>query len=332
MNYQSILLTSFLFISIVSFSQDNNSPKTTRTTADIKKIISSITGSNSHPNEGFRLYTFSEDFTKCTYLWFSSGKEVTPSFHIDRSALGHTFFLPKPDTLEKSEIGENLISAVFPEGGALAFSLNIASIVTRKKGDTIVIFTPKRKAYDGQMSGIRSFFTPFRQLLHVWQIPDGYYFHDYNCNRPGKWTREEQTLTYLGTDVNNLVFDIKVLPNHLNAGKLSGRSVEYLHTVFAKGNSFELTIYDPAVEDKDAVSVFFNGEKVISNLVVTQHPASFILPLTKMENRLVVYIEDTGKYDPNTTAIKINEMDTPLLLSPDLEHSQGVIIKKKIGK
>lgn len=316
----------------LNLSAQSTQPYNAQRAEELKKIKNMLIDTNGRQNYGFRMNAFNSDFSQYSYLWFSSGKENTPSFNLDKKYIQKTVFLPEPLQMEQSDISQDMVSAVFPEGGALAISENIPVNNVRRRVDTVIIFTPGRRTYDGSIAGIKSYFTPFKKLCHVWLIPEGFHYFSYTCNRAGNWIKQGNLLTFVAEEINNVFFEIKVLPDHLHGDSLAGRKVQIVNTQSIKGNYFDLHIYDPAVEDEDVVSIYYNGEKVISHLMIKKNATTFRLPLEKYENRLIVHLESAGKFEPNTAAIKINEVGTPIHLAPDLKNSHGIIIKKLIGK
>jgi outer membrane protein OmpA-like peptidoglycan-associated protein len=53
----------------------------------------------------------------------------------------------------------------------------------------------------------------FSQLVHAWVFPDNFNIISYKANRRGKWVKRNNTITYYGDNVNDVVFTIKYQPN-----------------------------------------------------------------------------------------------------------------------
>ncbi|NOQ88112.1 MAG: OmpA family protein [Gammaproteobacteria bacterium] len=52
----------------------------------------------------------------------------------------------------------------------------------------------------------------FSQLVYAWVFPENFNIISYQANRGGKWVKRNNTITYYGKDVNDLVFTIKYQP------------------------------------------------------------------------------------------------------------------------
>jgi len=52
----------------------------------------------------------------------------------------------------------------------------------------------------------------FSQLVYAWVFPQNFNIISYQSNRKGKWVKRNNTITYYGKNVNDLVFTIKYQP------------------------------------------------------------------------------------------------------------------------
>ncbi|MCK4706935.1 MAG: flagellar motor protein MotB, partial [Gammaproteobacteria bacterium] len=52
----------------------------------------------------------------------------------------------------------------------------------------------------------------FTQLIYAWVFPQNFNVISYEANRKGKWVKRNNTITYYGKNVNDLVFTIKYQP------------------------------------------------------------------------------------------------------------------------
>jgi flagellar motor protein MotB len=52
----------------------------------------------------------------------------------------------------------------------------------------------------------------FSQLVYAWVFPQNFNIISYQANQKGKWVKRNNTITYYGKNVNDLVFDIKYQP------------------------------------------------------------------------------------------------------------------------
>jgi hypothetical protein len=64
---------------------------------------------------------------------------------------------------------------------------------------------------DSKRWGIGAWTRPgdFEELIQVFAIPSNFKIISFQASKPGNWKQNENTLTYKGTDVNDVVFDIK---------------------------------------------------------------------------------------------------------------------------
>lgn len=57
----------------------------------------------------------------------------------------------------------------------------------------------------------------YEQFVYVWVLPKNFEFVDYICNNEGDWVIRQNTLSYFGYDVNNMVFTIRYKPVYLSS-------------------------------------------------------------------------------------------------------------------
>lgn len=98
-----------------------------------------------------------------------------------------------------------------------------------------------------------------------------------------------------------------------------------------KVNSPELRIriWDNGTVDGDIVTIFLNGEQLVTEFRVSKHKWSIPVTLTEAENLLIIHADDLGDITPNTVAVSIDDgtKEEVLVLSSDLRVSGGVLIQ-----
>lgn len=73
----------------------------------------------------------------------------------------------------------------------------------------------------------------FSQLVYAWVFPQNLNIISYKSNRPGKWVKRNNTITYYGDNVNDLVFTIKYQPDTNSMYK------ELLNEITRPGEGYE---------------------------------------------------------------------------------------------
>lgn len=95
---------------------------------------------------------------------------------------------------------------------------------------------------------------------------------------------------------------------------------------------FKVDLYDDGDVDGDIVSVYYNGQAVVSKKKLTEKPVTLNLKLddSKTENELVVYAENQGDIPPNTALMIVAEGSnrTEVRISSD-EKKNGVVLFSK---
>jgi hypothetical protein len=72
-----------------------------------------------------------------------------------------------------------------------------------------------------------------------------------------------------------------------------------------------IDLYDNGEVDGDSISVFFNGQLIVSHLMITEKPATFMLNIDKNRpyNELIMYAENMGTIPPNTALMVVKDGD-----------------------
>lgn len=85
------------------------------------------------------------------------------------------------------------------------------------------------------------------------------------------------------------------------------RTKSVLKTFNVNSETIKVEFYDNGEIDGDSISVFYNGKLIVSRLMLTDRPSTFILPIdkTKEVNELVMYAENLGTQPPNTALMVV---------------------------
>ena len=117
------------------------------------------------------------------------------------------------------------------------------------------------------------------------------------------------------------------------AAVIDGRKSEFSQVVNFKADSLGLSLYDNGEIDGDTVSVFMNGEVLLSRQGLKASAIKKTIYITKAneEFTLVMFAENLGKYPPNTGLLVVHDGDDVynLRFSSDLQKSSGIVFRKK---
>lgn len=90
----------------------------------------------------------------------------------------------------------------------------------------------------------------------------------------------------------------------LNANE-SYRKIDVQDCYTSSTDQVELVIWDCGVEDNDTISLYLNGEWILSNFRLTKAPYIFPVSLKRGENILVLYAHNLGDIPNNTAALSV---------------------------
>ena len=117
------------------------------------------------------------------------------------------------------------------------------------------------------------------------------------------------------------------------AAVIEGRKSEFTQIVNFKADSLELSLYDNGEIDGDTVSVFMNGEVMMSRQGLKASAIKKTIYITRAneEFTLVMFAENLGKYPPNTGLLVVHDGDDVynLRFSSDLQKSSGIVFRRK---
>ncbi len=114
---------------------------------------------------------------------------------------------------------------------------------------------------------------------------------------------------------------------------IEGRRSEFSQIVNFKSDSLELSLYDNGEIDGDTVSVFMNGEVLMSKQGLKSKAIKKTIYITpgNEDFSLVLFADNLGKYPPNTGLLVVHDGDDVynLRFSSDLQKSAGIVFRRK---
>ncbi len=114
---------------------------------------------------------------------------------------------------------------------------------------------------------------------------------------------------------------------------IAGRKSEFSQVVSFKSDSLELSLYDNGEIDGDTVSVFMNGEVVLSKQGLKSSAIKKTIYITpgNEDFTLVLFAENLGKYPPNTGLLVVHDGEDVynLRFSSDFQKNAGIVFRRK---
>ncbi|MEK6153683.1 hypothetical protein WIW50_10510 [Flavobacteriaceae bacterium 3-367] len=112
----------------------------------------------------------------------------------------------------------------------------------------------------------------------------------------------------------------------------NGRKISYVKELVVDSPKIRINLWDHGRKDDDIVSIYLNGEAIVSEYYLTYHKKTFELDLdTAQVNDLFLYAHNLGRFPPNTVSIEILDGKTSenIVLNSDLRSCEAVAIKVK---
>ncbi len=109
-----------------------------------------------------------------------------------------------------------------------------------------------------------------------------------------------------------------------------GRKVTYVQELIVHSDAISISLWDHGRQDNDVVSIYLNGEAVVSKYALTYRKEHFDLKLDPSKpNDLFLYAHNLGEFPPNTVAIEIvdGSESENIVLNSDLKSCEAVLIK-----
>jgi hypothetical protein len=111
-----------------------------------------------------------------------------------------------------------------------------------------------------------------------------------------------------------------------------GRKINYVQELIVSSEDISINLWDHGRQDGDVVSIYLNGEAVVSKYSLTYHKQHFDLRLDASKNNdLFLYAHNLGKFPPNTVSVEILDgtVADNIVLNSDLKSCEAVLIKVK---
>lgn len=167
----------------------------------------------------------------------------------------------------------------------------------------------------------------FDNLAFVWIIPENFEFVSRKSNKSGEWVERDNSLSFFGNRINDVLLEIKYRKKQKTPEILLGRGVKISKRLNLKSSLQKAIIKDNGREDGDIISINLNGEWIIKSLMVTNSEIELGLNLRKGNNYLIMYAENQGKIPPNTASIRIGNEEVVLNSSPKSSEAIEIFIE-----
>lgn len=169
----------------------------------------------------------------------------------------------------------------------------------------------------------------FKFMNYVWVFPDDFEIVSYDCNREGQWRVVNNTLSFIATELNNVLFQISYKRKEILPMSLSNRNVTLKDSIVVRSRDITIRIWDDSKIDNDIISVKLNDDWIIQYFEAKQEKISFKYHLSKPENFLILRADNIGIIPPNTTAVEIDDGKTKrtFVLNSDLGSSEAIRIR-----
>jgi len=114
---------------------------------------------------------------------------------------------------------------------------------------------------------------------------------------------------------------------------VADRKNESIQDIYFKNDSLVLSLYDNGIVDGDTVSVFLNGETIISKqMLKTVATKKTIYISSQMDSvQLVLFAENLGTIPPNTGLLTVRDGDEiyQVRFSADLQKNASITLRRK---
>jgi len=108
-----------------------------------------------------------------------------------------------------------------------------------------------------------------------------------------------------------------------------GRSINYVKELNVSGENIRINLWDHGRKDGDVVSIYLNGEAIVSKYLLEYTKKVFELKLDSSKpNDLFLYAHNLGQFPPNTVSIEITDgkISENIILNSDLKSCEAVLI------
>jgi len=108
-----------------------------------------------------------------------------------------------------------------------------------------------------------------------------------------------------------------------------GRKINYVKELNVTGENIQINLWDHGRKDGDVVSIYLNGEAIVSKYLLEYTKRVFELKLdASKSNDLFLYAHNLGQFPPNTVSIEISDgkISENIILNSDLKSCEAVLI------
>jgi hypothetical protein len=113
---------------------------------------------------------------------------------------------------------------------------------------------------------------------------------------------------------------------------VADRKNETIQDIYFKNDSLVLSLYDNGIVDGDTVSVFMNGENIISRQKLKEAAIKKTIYVSNSDTvQLVLFAENLGTIPPNTGLLTVRDGDDvyQVRFSADLQKNASIILRRK---
>lgn len=134
---------------------------------------------------------------------------------------------------------------------------------------------------------------------------------------------------FLSKPVLTQVIEQEIAPQRDDYTTETGRSVKVDRVIQVQGDNIRIRVWDNGIVDGDVLTLFLNGERIISNHRVNKRRWSIPVNVIPGENLLILHAEDLGDISPNTVAVAIDDgvEEQVIILSSNLRESGAILIQ-----
>ena len=108
----------------------------------------------------------------------------------------------------------------------------------------------------------------FTQLVYAWVFPQNFNVISYKANRPGNWVKRNNTITYYGYNVNDLVFTIKYQPRSNTLYRELVKALDELEQIQLEQNtkSVKITLAATVLFSSGSSELSESGKTILARL------------------------------------------------------------------
>ena len=114
---------------------------------------------------------------------------------------------------------------------------------------------------------------------------------------------------------------------------VAARKNETMQDIYFKNDSLILSLYDNGIVDGDTVSVFMNGENIVSKQKLKESAIKKTIYVSANSDslQLVLFAENLGTIPPNTGLLTVRDGDDvyQVRFSADLQKNASIILRRK---